>query len=945
MANTNNRYKIRLSEQPIFWSTNSIDHPTRELWESTYLPTFFDLDTTPINFIDMFTLSMVCDKDSYTMLELTDTKTGKVMYYLNNNINKQFDGFEMIYKLDIYLSFCMDFYDWLKTNKLPINVKRFLNNDLLKEWYKQFKFIQQDELLNYSAGTQKITMTQVQNNNNNYQFNVYNMDDWLKDGTQTSITTINDSVNWNNTYKITQTDWNQMLFYVFEQNDGNYWCIAKYGTKTVKTTQTGVEPYLVINDTPTTTIQVLVGNSVNNIVNNDYWINRFVGIFLVPPFFLIDKWFILKGSTNYLGFSIARSGFIQLQSLNNSISWNFGDSDFKVMNNSIFDTSTQNYIIDNDYNFKCNILFFNPNDNDLLDNNKYFVNAYFLSQVRKTNSVIQLPPIDGYWNMFENAILTFDGTNFNVVNNFQNVKSFIETYPGTINVSIDSYKEWLSSAQPVMNAQLQTTKASLDIEQNQNIFNGVMDSIGGFFGMMGSIGDGNVMGGISSLLGIGSTIGNSVYNSQKLNQDYKNLQIQQDAEKSARKIGSGASNISSSFTLDDSYVKLLLTNQNETHNEYIFGKSYVVDFVSNINDLKFIHNLIWKNGIKAEIFITADIAFNDNTMNTIGNKFLYLNFEFDENYIRMYSQNMPVAYVEALKVVCSNSIRLWNSVYDLANMPSYYIDFHNQARLAFQELNKINITYTFNNDDNFGVYINPNNITLDDNQLKATDYANNVNIDIIKQLFFSAITPNDVDESDFTFQVLSSDYVATLNSNLQSAINEFFNGKNYDPTDSNGQIYYLITTTQNKYFSAKDYNNLKYLANTNQNNGLNYYIIEYNAPFKQTNLSNLTYNQVQDTTFKWLKTTGDNEYYNDLNNTYTINLDSNPQSITLQSNKYIGLINDITSTNSANFIELRNTFYQSVSKVYPQITGINNLTITDNNDGSYTYNFSWEVSL
>lgn len=941
---SNTRYKVRISKQPIFWTTNSTNHPSKDLWTNTYLPTFVDIDCY-INWVDVFTVTTVLDLATYTMMEITDTVTNEVIYLLANQINKKLsNGFEMQFVIDIYLTFGMGFYQWLSNNKLPINVKRFLNNELLKEWYKQFKFIQQDELLNYSTGTQKITMTQVQNNNNNYQFTVYNTDDWLKNGTQTNITTISDNINWYNTYKITQTDWNQMLFYVFEQNDGNYWCIAKYGTKTVQTTQVGVEPYLMINDTPTTTMQVLVGNSVDDIVNNDYWINRFLGIFLIPPFFLIQNWVILKGSKNYVGFEIQRSGFINLQSLNNSISWNFGDSNFKIMNNSIFDASTQNYIIDTDYNFNCNMLFYNPSDNDLLDNNKYFVNAYFLSQVRKSNSVIQFPPIDGYWNMFENAILTFDGTNFNVVNNFQNVKSYIETYPGTINVSIDSYKEWLSQAQPIMNAQLQTTKASLDIQQNQNIFNGVMGSIGSFFGMMGSIGDGNAMGGISSLLNIGSTIGNSVFNSQKMTQDYQNLQTQQDAEMSSRKIGSGASNISSSFTLDDSYVKLLLTNQINTNNEYIFGKSYVVDFISNINDLKFIHNLIYKNGIKANMYINADVAFNDSTMNTIGNQFIYLSFEFDDSYIRMFAPNLPNEYVDALKIVCNNSLRIWNSTFDLSNMPKYYIDFHNQARLAFQELNKINITYTFNNDDNFGVYINPNNITLDDNQLKATDYANNANIDIIKQLFFSAITPNDVDESDFTFQVLSSDYVATLNSNLQSAINEFFNGKNYDPTDSNGQIYYLITTTQNKYFSAKDYNNLKYLANTNQNNGLNYYIIEYNAPYKTTYLENLSYQQVQDTTFKWYKTIGDNEYYNDLNNTYTINLDSNPQSITLQSNKYIGLINDITSTNSANFIELRNTFYQSVSKVYPQITGINNLTITDNNDGSYTYNFSWEVS-
>lgn len=736
----NNRYKVRLSDKRIFWNTNSINHPSRTLWESTYLPTFKDIDGTPINWIDVFSLTTILDRTDYTMLELTDTVTNKVYYFLSSKITKTLaNGFEMLFVLDVWLTFGMDFIDWLVQKRLPIQVNRFLNNKLLKEWFKQYKFTQKDNLLNFSTGTIKLK-NDIQPQISNITFYDYQS---FKNGSLLQVGKSQVLLQKGSFFNIQfggGTDiinWDCPLFYVFENTDGNYICFFVYGNSSAGNQTTGALSGLSIivmgnngsnvNISGSTTQNAYISQDYinGNVKNIDYWIDKFVGVFTIPFWKYISNWVCIFDYQNQLsnrvslfGFIINRSDFGQLAITNTSniqidINYKSLDTDVPLLSNVFDITSTDEPSQEDLINFQT--VYYNPLyevtageyeigiwevtkqvnvlNQELKTVTGYAINSYFVSQISNDNTRFQMCPVNGYWTIYTNGIFEFDGNQFNAVNKTPNSNNIIQNGYGTINVAIDSYKEFVAQTKPQFNTNLQVMKSNNDLQTKENATNLIFNSLNGFVSGASS---GSATKALSNTLSIGKNIASTIYAQQQLDLNYTNLQKQQDAQLASAKISSTAKNLCSSNTTDDATQKYLV-NRNQFYGigsgQQISGMYYDWDtfefanFVTTKNDIAFYHNLIVKNGIIGNMIVTADNVFVDdfkNDMlgtNTNPNTFLYVDFTCDAEFIRIFDMYMPSEYVSALATICDNSLRIWDYEMSYDNEAfRFYLAFYEQAK-------------------------------------------------------------------------------------------------------------------------------------------------------------------------------------------------------------------------------------------------------------------------
>lgn len=785
----NNRYKIRLSKEPIFWTTNSVNHPSEKLWQNTYLPTFSDVDGCPINWLDIFSISTVLDDSDYTMLELTDTVKNQVYYFLSKSITKKLaNGFEMIFTIDIYLTFGMKFYKWLSDNKLPIQVKRFLSQTLLIEWYKQQKYTQKDNLLDYKNGTAKFyessnfmcqNMGLIQLGSDGYHIydnsstglRTDNLTQYLK----LTGTNIDKSGAW-----FDNNNLDGAIFRVYETDDGNYFCflIGQYNSNnytTIKSNNTNSGDLYIVNGDFKNFVQI--GPSNTNIESNikycvdvsavkkvdslAYFNNKLVGEFIIPNWKLITLWYTfivfngtISAESGNLGY--VTNGFfnffqdIVLQIYGGStgfaVSNQSGENSLKnvmfllgtIIQRDKFKPFAYRYIAINananniydliNYSYKIQIQINNNNyvsddsiytddnrDSELVNNLKYnlvynldtskiidestntiYLNYYLISNTKfLNNQQVPLSPTFNY-NYAVNGFLTFDGMKFNVVSNIQNSSTIINESYGTINESMSSYDNYIAAVKPQLNTNLQVAKSQMDLQIQQNNANNVLNTIGNIFtfGLAGLSGSASSAG--NSALGAISSNVNTSFNNQQLQLNYQNLQKQQDAQIASAKNSSNAINISATNTQDDCFSKWVIVDeigQNSTTapDNFYLKSSNVCYFPNNLNDIKFYHNLIWKNGLIGNMTVSADIAFNDENVTlsdgTVLNKFMYLDFTCDVDYIRLFSPNMPDDYVKALAVICDNALRIWDEPMDITNMPNYVLDFPKASQDAQNNAN------------------------------------------------------------------------------------------------------------------------------------------------------------------------------------------------------------------------------------------------------------------
>lgn len=723
------RYSIRLSKTPIFWTTNSINHPSKQLWESDYLSTFTAIpdSNTPINWINVFNLTAVLDSQDYTMLELTDSVTNEKLYFLASSTTKKLaNGFELIFKMDIYLSYGKDFYEWLKTKKLQITVNRFLNQTLLKEWFKQKKFLQQDDLLDYKNGTAVV-------NNSATWFMAMEIEQLDVNNFISGNPTINYTYNFlgNNNknppslkFYTPNTEsgsgfkpneiFDTPLFHVYQNTNGDYYCWLQASTNgsvyaDISNSYNGISG---VNR-----ISVDLG-SINFYMKKDFWVNKFVGIFTIPFWRLITNWVIMgvygdDTKPRVLGFKISRIGYRNLY-----------NQYFKNKNANLISSAYDSYYSLNISKINGNYEYYFPNkwinntsrdsdlkndlklrlkpnttDNQILDttNNRLQCNAYLVSQIRKPNSTIQYSPYPYNFDFAFNGFITFDGNKFNLINSFENSPNIINEGVGTMNVATNSYDAYLAQVKPQMNTNLEIAKTNMELTKAQNTTNfglniggqilnwfqsGIQGVTNAFMGKATPTGNG----GAAALKFVGS-ISDYIYSNANIQNQYFNYQKTYNAQLASARLSSTATNISSSGTTDDSFIKYIVRNENP--NDIPAGSrinpsgEFIVYFPNNLNDLCFCESLIWRNGIIGNFVTTTDIAFTDeNVVLSNGeklNKFTYLDFSIDEDYIRLWKPNLPIEILDAIKVVNSNSIRLWYEKMDIDNLPDFVTDYQSAA--------------------------------------------------------------------------------------------------------------------------------------------------------------------------------------------------------------------------------------------------------------------------
>lgn len=732
---TQKRYSIRLSKTPIFWTTNSINHPAKELWESDYLPTFTEVpdSNTPINWVNSFNLTTILDSQEYTMLELTDSLANEKLYFLASNTTKKLaNGFELVFKMDIYLSYGKDFYEWLKTKKLQINVNRFLNQTLLKEWFKQQKFLQQDDLLDYKNGTAIAAMTdsnfmamkieQLDVNNFisgnptiNYTYEFGKTGSIVIDK---SVPQLIFALKSGNDY-IPNEIFNTPLFHVYQNTNGDYYCWLQASTSGNAYADISLQYNGMTKDNNRVNVDL---GSINTYMKKDFWVNKFVGIFTIPFWRMITDWVIIgvygdNTKPRILGFRISRIGYRNLY-------------------NQYYKSKNQNLLPVNPYNTtycstqfqsigdkKLNYVFPivqssvqirdaalqqdpklrlkpNPTEEQLVNGPNLQCNAYLVSQVRKPNSTIQYSPYPFSFDFAFNGFITFDGNKFNLINSFQNSPNLINEGLGTMNVATNAYDAYLAQVKPQMNTNLEIAKNNMNLAKQQNdtnfginmagqVLNWFQSGIQGIANFFGGKATPTGSGGNSALSAIGS-VNNYVYSNANIQNQYYNYQRTYDAQLASARLSSTATNISSSGTTDDSNIKYLVRNQitQDIPAGSIFKPNgeFICYFPNNINDIAFCESLIWKNGIVGNFVTTTDIAFTDeNVVLSNGeklNKFTYLDFSIDEDYLRLWKPNLPVEILEAIKLVNNNSIRLWYEKMDINNLPDFVTDYQGALGLS-----------------------------------------------------------------------------------------------------------------------------------------------------------------------------------------------------------------------------------------------------------------------
>lgn len=152
-------YEFSISSRPIFWTHNSEDKPSPDLFETTYADSFRIIPKCPVSFIDTFTIRTVIDaQEKPTILKVEKwSKPGirsGVYYYLLNRTSKALkDVYEYEGVLDAWLTYAIPFMQWSQNsqnaNKYPVLINRFLNNRIYNRYITYEAYRKGDEYFNF----------------------------------------------------------------------------------------------------------------------------------------------------------------------------------------------------------------------------------------------------------------------------------------------------------------------------------------------------------------------------------------------------------------------------------------------------------------------------------------------------------------------------------------------------------------------------------------------------------------------------------------------------------------------------------------------------------------------------------------------------------------------------------------------------------------------------
>lgn len=699
----NNKYSYYIYDQTspnpdIFWSPNSINKPHYKLFYEVYLPKFkiVDDNTFNVNFIDEINISAVVDTLQIKIIGVIGKNEEDSRFYIQSRTAKRLkNGYEVIYTLDVWLTYMYTLMFNMQDKRINIKVNRFLQNNLIKKWMAARQYKYYDELLDFS-GYDNTILEGTNENAEPMKYGIsianFNMGWSASFVDQNDIDKIIGSSNTtdkegtpSNAY-ITATNITRstILWWVFKVGTDRFLAVAgsPYGASDTIYLKCHVSSdsltfFSPISDTSKTyrEIPIKIGWFGQKMADGA-WINNFVGVFDIPFWPFISSNFITTPiktlQTNYadgviLGFWWYRQEGIKLTSYyNKDFSFNkivSGYAQKKQLNlpkNALLNNGTSLY------KYETLIPFYSDNRDDYkLENNNYI---YSKAKIDLVPYFKKPYGIDGLF-IKNGADVNFDGNKFNIItNNIDQQNIIISTY-GTKNVATDAYNQYLSTIKSSMNTSLEIAKNERDFQKSMlgwNTFKNVLGSAvntGASF-LTGEYGKaaGSLTGG---LLGIGDTL----FKSQQIDRTYNNTMKMQEAQLADKRRSLTTIDYNSSVSSDDYNITFLA--QNGYNSTWVYNMNAFNNLVPKLNsnpkllckfpnstsDRKYFNNLIWKMGIKAENFeVPAREAFE---FEDPLNKFFYLDYSLDDDILERLFPSENLTILNAIKIIINNSARIW----------------------------------------------------------------------------------------------------------------------------------------------------------------------------------------------------------------------------------------------------------------------------------------------
>lgn len=687
MEKATKKYKCRISDKAIFWTINSIDKIDKLTFLKDYVPTFKEVDFTP-NFIDQFTVTIVLDKSTYTMLEITDTETNEVMYFLNANISQKLSsGFTCQFDLDVFLTYAWDYYKFLgNSNYMDTAYVNRAMNPLLWNWKNQYNVNigdfpdvprslsmlivgQKDPLVNYNNG---VPVTYSEKIKPQYT-RLTVMTNLSSDGTATKIVSDLDTMKRMEIYYENTSTRKKPMCYIYELANGTYMCTIRYA-------RGGWMRQAIPYDKLTTNAQKTLDNNFNRANIYDYYLssqdtpyinlgskitflaNKFVGCFEVPFINAITDWFIWNGSfvsgssSNraftdgcVMGFFLDRDGGMQLGTYD-SYAYDTGNVPRYApkINNQAIDSSTFGEVY--------------------IKGAKSLI-SFMFRYAQIINFNYNVPKHSYYYN---GNYLTFDGNTFNLVCE-SNIDTAFNAYVpgatinqlrGTINISTDTFNEYVAQTKIVQNTGLQIAKQQMTNSTIDYWTNLAMSYLNAGQNMGEELADEKTptIFKMLSPVGIAGTVLNAIQNMRNIKQKYQNYVKTMDAANQTARVTAVAKNFSSSVATDDSYVKmgLFLSANYDTGIMNRYGVNFTLDYNRLQSDCWFLLNYGFY--INQTLPIQQVFEFftktEDNRYSL--NEYIYMDFNFPtEKYIKLWKPNANIALVEVINTLNKNSMRIW----------------------------------------------------------------------------------------------------------------------------------------------------------------------------------------------------------------------------------------------------------------------------------------------
>lgn len=711
---TEKKYKCFASKIQPWWSINSIDKPDWRYFRKTYGDTFTEIDITP-NWVDTFTIDIVVDSYKIRMIKIENIE-GFPYYFLSSKILKKLTkGYVIRYDLDIWLTFGEHFFNSLAsitdyTHRIKVN--RIKHLTLTKNTSSLFWKIapaiifKKDPVINFD-GFNKIEYQEdiiinmnnllISNGIRGTDFGFYKL--YKKTFNNKPLKLYQDTRGSNNMG-------GKPFVSVYQKPNGNFICFLNVvGKIYLENLFTDNEYYQMGqfgmsvdlgggSEYKRKPLWLLGGeydidpynNPLSVVLTAPQMVNKFVGVFECPFINSINDWVIVGDMINPRDgtpeISLGLDGSCLCFELSNTGALKLGRKikPLEVWGGQNGWTSQ--------YNTKLN--------NDLIVTNIYpgtgidsSVSSWSWndtkSKIRFLSTFISMYD----WNfktglmdqLFAYKLVTFDGSKFNInidpeyptsyyspngLNMLGIIGTNYNSCMGTLNVSTDSYLDYVNQTKVMQNAQLEIAKQERDFSVKKSITSGVLGSIGGVAqsivgGVMGN--PFAVSQGITNSI---NSISNSVFNVERAEMKYNNTKKTIDAQNLTARNTSVAQNYRSSVTTDDINNKIgIRRTPGISYNK--FG----VSFPTRENDLDnflsywlqygyFVDETFRSDELFASLFDNVRIFDYETNFTAYGeDDYVYFDIEMDEWFINFNFQQQPEEIRNALMIMCNNSFRIW----------------------------------------------------------------------------------------------------------------------------------------------------------------------------------------------------------------------------------------------------------------------------------------------